>query len=295
MLPDLVTLQCFVAAARTLNFRAAASSVHLTPAAFGQRIRQLEELLGEPLFARTTRKVTLTARGLDLVERAAATLRAAEDCIAPARDKGFRGELTIGTRHELGISWLMPSLRELGEREPQLVFHLYVSSGPDILLRVRTREIDCGVTSTRLSDPHLDHEKLHEERYVFVAHKHLLRDRPLQRAEHAANHALLDISAELPLYRYWREAPGGIDSMRFGRVLRLGTIAAIRAAVLDGRGVAVLPEYYVSDDLRRGELKVVMPKVRPQSDHFRLVFRAEDARRPLFLWLGEQLRQRRLQ
>lgn len=289
MLPDLVTLQCFVAAARTLNFRAAASTVHLTPAAFGQRIRQLEDMVGEPLFARTTRKVALTARGLDLVDRANATLRAAEDCVLPSSQAGFHGELTVGTRHELGISWLLPGLRAIAEGEPKLVFHLYFSSGPDILLRVRGREIDCGVTSTRMADPHLDHCKLHEERYVFVAHKDLLRRQPLVKPEHAAVHTLLDVSAELPLFRYWREAAGSVDSMRFARVLRLGTIAAIRSAVLAGHGVAVLPEYFVADELKRGELKIVMPKVRPQSDHFRLVFRAEDPRRPLFTWLGGEL------
>lgn len=291
MLPDLVTLQCFVAAARTLNFRAAAASVHLTPAAFGQRIKQLEELVGEPLFARTTRKVALTARGLDLIERAQATLRAAEECVAPSLQSGFAGELTVGTRHELGISWLWPGLRQIAEAHERLVFHLYFSSGPDIVLRIRGREIDCGVTSTRLADPQLDHLKLHEERYVFVAHKDLLKREPLQRPEQASRHTLLDVSAELPLFRYWREAPGGVDSLGFGRVQRLGTIAAIRAAVLAGRGVAVLPHYFVADDLARGELRLVMPKVRPMSDYFRLVFRADDARRPLFMWLGEELRQ----
>ena len=290
MLPDLVTLQCFVAASRTLNFRAAAASVHLTPAAFGQRIRQLEELVGEPLFVRTTRKVALTARGLDLIDRAGATLRAAEDCVIASSEGGFRGELTVGTRHELGISWLLPGLRQVSQREPRLLFHLYFSASPDLMLRIRGHEIDCAVTSAPLHDPQLDHVKLHEERYVFVAKKDLLQRQPLVRAEHAAAHTLLDVSAELPLFRYWREASGGIDSMRFGRVHRLGTIAAIASAVQAGHGVAVLPEYYVADDLRRGTLRIVMPKVRPQSDHFRLVFRSDDARRPLFQWLGGELR-----
>src|SRR5689334_25354523 len=60
------SLRCFLAAARLLNFRNASRAVALTPAAFGQRIRQLEEQLGVELFARTTRSVSLTERGIAL-------------------------------------------------------------------------------------------------------------------------------------------------------------------------------------------------------------------------------------
>ena len=44
-LPSLDALRCFAEAARLLNFRAAARSVGLTPAALGQRVRQLEDQL----------------------------------------------------------------------------------------------------------------------------------------------------------------------------------------------------------------------------------------------------------
>ena len=45
-------------------------AVALTPAAFGQRIKQLEEQLGTSLFHRTTRSVRLTESGLALLPAA---------------------------------------------------------------------------------------------------------------------------------------------------------------------------------------------------------------------------------
>ena len=57
ILPSLDNLRCFVAAAQSSSFRAAARVVALTPAALGQRIKQLEEQIGVPLFERTTRRV----------------------------------------------------------------------------------------------------------------------------------------------------------------------------------------------------------------------------------------------
>src|SRR6188508_2429305 len=106
---SVTALRCFVQAARLLNFRAAARAVALTPAALGQRIRQLEDQVGAPLFHRTTRKVVLTQAGLALLPFAKKTLDDAADCLRAGR--GEVGppplDLTVGTRHELGMSWLV--------------------------------------------------------------------------------------------------------------------------------------------------------------------------------------------
>jgi DNA-binding transcriptional LysR family regulator len=295
-LPSIESLRCFDAAARLLRFRAAARAVALTPAALGQRIRQLEDDLGVRLFERTTRSVRLTAAGLALVPHARAALDAAASCARAARGEVGPApiEIVMGTRHELGLSWLTPNLPSLAEVHPQITVHLYFGSGPDLLLRVRTLEIDCCVTSTRLTDPALDALQLHPERYVFVGAPKLLGKRPLSRSEHAEAHTLIDAGPDLPLFGYWRDAPGGGDRLHFARHLRLGTIAAILQLVLRGEGVAVLPEYLVAEDLKKKRLKRLFPDVTPIIDHFRLVFRRDDPRRSVYEALSTTLRERPL-
>lgn len=265
----------------------------LTPAAFGQRIKRLEEEVGRPLFRRTTRTVSLTEAGRALVPSAESCLREADACVRSARGEvtppGL--ELTLGTRHELGLSWILPQIDTLAEALPWLSLHLYVGAGNDLLLRVRTMEIDCAVTSTRLVDPKLDAVRLHREDYVFCGSRALLAKQPFARAEHASAHTLLDVTAELPLFRYWRDAPGGGDRLAFARTVRLGGIEAIRRRVADGAGVAVLPVYLVQDELRRGVFRRILPSVEPMSDYFRLVFRVDDPRRSAFEALAAQLMQ----
>ncbi|MEZ4302076.1 MAG: LysR substrate-binding domain-containing protein [Polyangiaceae bacterium] len=288
MLPSLDSLRCFVAAARLLRFRAAAKSLALTPAAFGQRVKQLEDVMGAPLFERTTRKVTLTGEGLRLLPAAERALSAAADCALAVR--GGTGlpeaEITLGTRHELGISFIVPQLDRIAKRYPTLGVHLYFGSGPDLVLRVRTMEIDCAVTSTRFTDPKLQELRLHREDYVLAGSPALLTATPLRKPADAAAHTLLDISADLPLFRYLRDA--GAD-LRFGRVVRLGTIAAIRARALAGAGVAVLPRYFVEQDLKKKKLVRALPKVTPAHDHFRLIFRGDDPRRVIYEGLAAAL------
>ena len=298
LLPSIDSLRCFQAAARLLNFRAAARSVALTPAALGQRIQKLESDLGVTLFRRTTRSVALTEAGLALVPVAERCLEAARDCVRAAR--GETGpppmELVIGTRQELGLSWLAPQLDRLKQQNASLELHLYFGSGPDLLLRVRTMEIDCAVTSSRFTDPKLDSARLHREDYVFVGAARRVAQQPRPppapparpaitrppRPDHAAGHTLLDASAELPLFRYWRDAPGGGDRLRFGRIVRLGSIEAIRQRVTAQAGVAVLPAYLVRRELATRSFRRLFPAVTPLHDYFRLVFRADDPRRPIY-------------
>ncbi len=66
--PPLNVLRGFEAAARLGSFHQAAQELHLTQSAISQQIRSLEELLGQPLFHRQGRSVTLTDAGQDLLE-----------------------------------------------------------------------------------------------------------------------------------------------------------------------------------------------------------------------------------
>ncbi len=289
-LPSLEALRCFAEAARLLNFRAATRAVGLTPAALGQRIRQLEDMLDAKLFHRTTRTVTLTEEGLALLPYAHRTLDAAAECVRAGR--GEVGpppmELTLGTRHELGLSWVMPLLPRLRKAQPGLTVHMYFGSGPDLIHRVRTLQIDCAVTSSVPTDPKLDAVRLHEERYVFVGAPKLTRARPLGHAREAQRHTLIDVTPELALYRYLRDGPGATE-LHFAKILRMGTIAAIRHLVLRGDGVAVLPEYFVRPDLEAGRLARLLPHIELLADYFRLVFRGDDPRRTVYERIGQAM------
>ena len=295
MLPPLESLRCFSAAASLLNFRAAARSVALTPAALGQRIKQLEEIVGGPLFSRTSRRVVLTEAGLALVPAAREALAAAERCLQVARGDvaPLAQEIFVGTRHELGMSWVLPALPALRARHPGTTFHLYFGSGGDILARVRTLDIHCAIGSMRLGDPLIAALPLHPERYVLTASPALLRRQPFQTAADARRHTLIDIDLGLPLFGYLRDAAGGAR-FRFAHHLGVGAGSAAKELVLAGEGVAVLPEYLVRRELAARRLTRLLPRQPIQQDWFRLYFRADDPRRAFYEALAATLRARPL-
>lgn len=283
-LPSVESLRCFCAAAKFLNFRAASRAVALTPAAFGQRIKQLEEQLGAQLFVRTTRQVRLSTAGLALLPTAQKALATLEDCRRAVSADGSLPpmDLVIGTRHELGLSWLLPQIDRLKELFPSIDIHLYFGSGPDLVNRVQMLQLDCAITSTRLfGDPKIDSIRLHREDYVFVGAPSLLARVPLAKPEDAQKHTLIEVSEDMALFRYWRDSPNGMP-LTFARLARFGAIAAIRQRVLAGAGVGVLPRYLVQSDLEARRLRVLFPKVVPLHDYFRLIIRSDDPRRSIF-------------
>jgi len=295
MLPDLENLRCFESAAVHLNFRAAANTVGLSPAAFSERIRRLEDQLGQQLFARTTRRVKLTPSGERLLPQARRALAEAQRCAELLRDGGPAPfQMTIGTRFELGLSWVVPALEVQQAERPEQRLHLYFSEGPAIMEALIRGTIDAVIGSMRLVSPRLSYVPLHEERYWFVTSPERLKKHPLNGPDDAPEHTLVDTNPSLPLFRYWQDQAPAEERWQFGDHQYMGAIAGIRSWVLAGRGVAVLPEYFVKSDVAAGHLKRVLTHVEPRSDWFRLVWLQGHTRSEDLEALGQFLRGRAL-
>jgi LysR family transcriptional regulator, low CO2-responsive transcriptional regulator len=91
-------LRAFVAVARHLSFARAAEELCVTPPAVSQQVKELEEVVGLPLFDRVGRRVSLTVAGeycLVYAKRVLATLKDASDAMARFR-KLESGLLTVG-------------------------------------------------------------------------------------------------------------------------------------------------------------------------------------------------------
>jgi LysR family transcriptional regulator, glycine cleavage system transcriptional activator len=269
---ELDDLRCFVAAVDAPTFRAASRRVALSPAAFSDRIRRLEEALDCVLFHRTSRSRRLSEAGRRLEPHARALLADATKTASIARGEArpLPYELTIGTRYELGMSWLAPMLATLEARVPERCVHLYMGDTPDLLARVERGDIDAVVFSARLNSPRMAYANIHPERYVFVGAAGVQFSGP----EDAAGHTLIDVSADVPLFRYLMDAVPNAEPWGFAGHRYMGGIGGVRYLILRGAGVGVLPEYYARPALASGELVRLLPDQALLSDNFRLVWRS---------------------
>jgi LysR family glycine cleavage system transcriptional activator len=290
-LPDLDSLHCFITAAEQRHFRAAARAVGLSPAAFSDRIKRLETNLGASLFSRTTRSVALTPAGHRLLPEARHCLEQARRCVEVVSEEGeLPLELLIGTRFELGMSWLVPALSTLQAAHPNRQIHLDFGQSDDLLARLRDGRLDAFISSTRLTISGLTYATLHPEDYVFVAAPELVARVPMRGAVDAAAHRLLDTSPALPLFRYLLDGLGETEDWPFQGVESLGSIAPIRFRLLESAGVAVMPRYFVQEDIDAGRLVQLLSDAPMRTDAFRLIWRVNDHRDAALRALAGELR-----
>ncbi|EJL34294.1 LysR family transcriptional regulator [Novosphingobium sp. AP12] len=117
-------LRVFDAAARHLSFTRAADELAVTPAAVGQQIRALEDLLGVVLFRRTS-------KGLELTDEAGTGLAALrtgflhfEDAVQAMQAGQSSHVYTIAAPREFFAAWLAPRLAAFRAANPQVHYVL---------------------------------------------------------------------------------------------------------------------------------------------------------------------------
>ncbi len=115
-------IQVFIAVADNRGFAAAARSLNMSPPAVTRAVSMLEEDLGAPLFARTTRSVRLTENGQRFLEDARRILLDLEEAqdAAVGSHATPRGELHVTAPVLFGRMYVTPILGDFLDLHPQL-------------------------------------------------------------------------------------------------------------------------------------------------------------------------------
>ena len=121
-LPEIWQLRYFIAVAEQLHFGRAAASLHISQPPLSRAIRALEDELGVSLFARTRRRVELTAAGTRLLEDTRRLVSQLERTVQEVRAmaSGERGRLRIGFVSLADYGVLPELLRSYKAAHPQV-------------------------------------------------------------------------------------------------------------------------------------------------------------------------------
>jgi LysR family transcriptional regulator, glycine cleavage system transcriptional activator len=124
-------LRVFDAAARHLSFTRAADELAVTPAAVGQQIRALEDMLGVVLFRRTPKGLELTPEADGGLDALRAGFLQFEEAVRAIQAGQSSKSLTISAPRDFTAKWLAPRLAAYGRSDPEIRFALM--AGDDAL------------------------------------------------------------------------------------------------------------------------------------------------------------------
>ena len=120
-------LRAFHLVAQHRNFTRAAEALFITPSGLSVLIRELERQLGFRIFDRTTRQVSLTAQGSELLTVTRPALNALEEGMSRIEQavKRKNRRISIGTTPWFAAHVLPPAIKEFRDRHPDLQVQLF--------------------------------------------------------------------------------------------------------------------------------------------------------------------------
>ena len=271
---SLQQLAAFAETARHDSFAAAARESGSAPSTLAKAVARLESALGVKLFHRTTRQVSLTPDGERLFLRCQRLLAEVEELQAEA--SGVReapsGTLRIDVPIVLGRRMILPLLARMSRQHPALALDVRLH---DAYVDLVKEGIDAAVRVGPLRDSSLVARRFGTQAMALVASPAYLQARgtPKRLDQLAAHDALLFRMPSTGKDRPWQFRQRGkpVELHPASRVRLNDGEALVEAAKL-GLGLAQLPDYFVADEIARGELVEVLPAARPAAMPVSIVY-----------------------
>ncbi|MCE9687917.1 LysR family transcriptional regulator [Shewanella sp. AS16] len=247
-------LPLFVTVVECGSFSAAGSKLGISKSAVSKRISQLEIGLGAQLLYRTTRSLSLTEAGeryYDSARQAVRFAREGEDAISELQ-QAPKGLLRVTVPMVFGRRHIAPVIPEFLRRYPGIRLQLAMDDGQTDLI---AEGLDLAVRIGELEDSSLVAKRLAPCLSRLCA-------APSYLAEHGTPSTPADLAKHNCLFyslfrggSEWRFlGPEGEVRIEPKGNFEVNNSDAIHSVLLDGLGIANMPEFIVGDDLRSGRL-----------------------------------------
>ncbi|WP_321846943.1 LysR family transcriptional regulator [Burkholderia cepacia] len=256
----LTGLIAFARAASLGSYTAAARSLSVSPSAISKSIQRLEQHFGLRLFSRTTRSLTLTPEGRDLLERTQRLLREAEGIeqgVAAARAEPA-GTLKVTAPLPVGVNILAPALPAFRRQHPKVTVDVRLS---DRYVDLIEEGVDVAIRVGDPGDTRLIARRLAPHRICAFASPGYLRDRgvpqhPNDLLQHDCVNFRYQSTGQESAWPF--DVGGKLVEFTPASGLIIDVSDAIAATLAAGAGIGISTTYIAAPFVRRRELVPVL-------------------------------------
>jgi LysR family transcriptional regulator, regulator for metE and metH len=255
---ELRHLKLIQAVAEQGSVTKAGNLLFLTQSALSHQLRDAEEKLGVPLFARTNRKMILTPAGERLLKSAQTILdelsRAEEDIsqIALRRE----GILRLSTECYTCYHWLPSLLKVFNQKYPRIEVQIVVEATGAPHQALLDGKIDLALVSSTLRNSKIVSQPLfQDELVVIMAVDHPLASRSFIKAEDFRDeHLIMYTVPEESLVVQQVLAPAGVAPKKISNVQLTEAIVEMAKA---GVGIGILTRWAVAAQVEAGAIRAL--------------------------------------
>lgn len=278
---NLRSLQVFEAVARNESITLAARELKISPSAVSHQMRNLSKDIGEQLFEKAGRRISLTPVGM----RLAATLRGVflqiDDTIT--QDIGNpKSHIRLAVCSSFGPGWIIPRLRDLKEAVPSAEVELRMfANDPSLANTVADAFVTANEVVRGFSSVHLFEEKL-----IPISLNERFDDQPL-------------ITTSLGHGRYaadWRayasEHKQRLRKFDQKKIVSCSHYVFALELAKAGMGIALVPDFLAREQASNGTLKIMGRETVKSGRSYNFVVKYarkdEPALSAMTLWFAEQ-------
>lgn len=260
MLPDLEAWAVFARVADFGSFTRAAADLGLSTATVSKAVARLERRIGASLLSRSSRRLSLTTLGQEVAERALRLLAEAELLEADALDRTAspHGLVRIAVPMSFGLQQVGPLLPTLLRRFPRLSIDMHLS---DELVDLIGGGFDFALRIARLESSSLRALRICDVRLLLVASsdygtRHGLPVHPRELQQHPCFGYAYQPNADRWTFTH---RSGERADVKLSGPLRVNNGEMVMPSLLQGLGLAALPDFLVWAELQAGRLVEILP------------------------------------
>lgn len=274
-LPSMSLLQSFEAAARHQSFTMAAAEMSLTQSAVSRQIRALEEGLGADLFIREKQTVRLTLAGEAYAREVRESLRRISNASLSFRANPRGGTLNLAILPTFGTRWLAPRLPDFLRSAPGVTVNLTTRLAP---FDFNGDPLDAAIHFGLADWPGAELDFLMSEAVVPACSRSLKETNGFARPADLLQAPLLHLVSRADAWERWFQLQGVTPQPLRGMLFDQFATAA--QAAMSGLGIALLPEFLIEDELRRGDLVRAIERPMESRERYYLAWPAARAAYP---------------
>ncbi|WP_227304594.1 LysR family transcriptional regulator [Acidisoma cellulosilyticum] len=262
----LAAFRCFVRVAETGSFSAVAREVGSTQPAISRQIAALEAHFDVRLIQRTTRSLTFTQDGQDLLAHARRVLDTVDETeeILGKRRASPSGTVRIASSTAMSRLHIIPRLPRLMQRYPDLEVEISMSEQVQDLV---AENIDVAIRAGQIADSSLVARHLGSTaRGMIVSTAYLEKHGEPQTPQELAQHSCLVYTgglARASAHQWEFDGPDGSTVVEVSGRFRCDSVEGICDAIRAGLGISRLPTWMFDEDILQGRVVAILKDWQP--------------------------------
>jgi len=254
-------LKIFYLAAKHGNLSTAAELLNITQPAVTKGIQRFQEYYNVKLVERLGKSLSLTYAGQGLYEIAEKIFemeQTAEEYIFGFQEH-IRGQIRIDSSESYGNYYLPPSINQFNQSNPFIQVMVNIISNDDVIKNTIARKNDLGFISHFVENENLVSEEILEEKLVvIIPPDHPFKDkRSLEPQDLEGQNMIMHHRGSAPELQKVIEEYVKQNNISIPNYLEFSNNELIKRAVIGGRGVALISEKAVADEVENGKLKIL--------------------------------------